>query len=78
MLPAASVRALTTPAFIAAEFTPTQCDSAEDKAKFANALMRFIAHEFPCQSFTNSLRRLCGVIPTGQTDKAHAIGDKPG
>jgi hypothetical protein len=37
MLPAASVRALATLAFTAAEFTPTQWDSAEDKAKFANA-----------------------------------------
>jgi hypothetical protein len=43
MLPAATVRTLTTPAFTAAEFTPTQWDSAEDKAKFANALMKFIA-----------------------------------
>ena len=55
MLPAATVRALTIPAFTAAEFTPTQWDSAEDKAKFANALMKFIANEFPRQSFTKSL-----------------------
>jgi dienelactone hydrolase len=55
MLPAATVRALLNPAFTAAEFTPTQWDSAEDKAKFANALMKFIAHEFPRQSFTRSL-----------------------
>ena len=43
------------PAFTAAEFTPTQWASAKDKAKFANALMKFIAHEFPRQSFTRSL-----------------------
>ena len=55
MLPAATVRTLTTPAFTAAEFTPTQWDSAEDKAKFANALMKFIANEFPRQSFTKPL-----------------------
>ena len=55
MLPAATVRALTMSAFTAAEFTPTQWDSAEDKAKFPNALMKFIAHEFPRQSFTKSL-----------------------
>jgi hypothetical protein len=55
MLPAATIRALTTPAFTAAEFTPTQWDSAENKARFANALMKFIAHEFPRQSFTKSL-----------------------
>jgi hypothetical protein len=47
MLPAATVRALTIPAFTAAEFTPTQWARAEDKAKFANALMKFIANEFP-------------------------------
>jgi hypothetical protein len=55
MLPAATVRTLTIPVFTAAEFAPTQWDSAEDKAKFANALMKFIAHEFPRQSFTKSL-----------------------
>ena len=57
MLPAATIRALTIPAFTAAEFTPTQWDSAEDKAKFANALMKFIAHEFPRQSFTKPFYR---------------------
>jgi hypothetical protein len=55
MLPAATIRALMNPAFTAAEFTPTQWVSAEDKAKFANALMKFIANEFPRQSFTRSL-----------------------
>ena len=55
MLPAATIRALMNPAFTAAEFTPTQWASAEDKAKFANALMKFIANEFPRQSFTRSL-----------------------
>jgi hypothetical protein len=55
MLPAATVRALLNPAFTAEEFSPTQWASAEDKARFANALMKFIAHEFPRQSFTKSL-----------------------
>ena len=55
MLPAATIRALMNPAFTAAEFTPKQWTSAEDKAKFANALMKFIANEFPRQSFTRSL-----------------------
>src|SRR5580700_7353446 len=55
MLPAATVRALTIPAFTAAEFAPTQWSTAEDKAKFANALMKFIAHEFPRQSFSKTL-----------------------
>src|SRR3984885_1188091 len=57
MLPAATVRALTIPAFTAAEFMPTQWASADDKAKFANALMKFIAAEFPRQSFTQPFYR---------------------
>ena len=63
MLPAATVRALTIPAFTAGEFTPTQWASAEDKAKFANALMKFIAHEFPRRSFTQPFyRRLSNTL----------------
>jgi hypothetical protein len=57
MLPAATIRTLMNPAFTAAEFTATQWDSADDKAKFANALMKFVANEFPRQSFTKSLYR---------------------
>ena len=55
MLPAATIRALTIPAFTAARFMPTKWATAEDKAKFANALMKFIAAEFPRQGFTRSL-----------------------
>jgi hypothetical protein len=55
MLPTAIVRALTIPAFTAAEFMPTQWATADDKAKFANTLMKFIAAEFPRQGFTRSL-----------------------
>ncbi len=55
MLPSTIVRALTTPAFEPDHFTATQWSTAEDKAKFANALMKFIAHEFPRQSFSNAL-----------------------
>jgi hypothetical protein len=55
MLPAAIVRALTTPPFEPHQFTATQWNSAADKAKFANALMTFIANEFPRKSFTKSL-----------------------
>jgi hypothetical protein len=54
MLPSTLVRALTTPAFTD-HFTATQWCAAEDKAKFANALMKFIALEFPRQSFGKSL-----------------------
>ena len=55
MLPATIVRALTTPAFQPDQFIATQWSTAEDKAKFANALMKFIAHEFPRQSFSKAL-----------------------
>ncbi len=51
MLPAALTRALTTPAFVAADFVPTHWDNAEQKAKFANTLMRFIADDFPRSKF---------------------------
>ena len=60
MLPAALVRALTTPPFEPRQFTATQWDSAEAKASFANALMTFIANEFPRQRFTNSLYQRLG------------------
>ena len=46
MLSAALTRALTTPAFADADFVPTQWDTAEQKAKFANALLTFVAHFF--------------------------------
>jgi hypothetical protein len=55
MLPSTIVRALTTPAFEPDHFTATQWSTDEDKAKFANALMKFIAHEFPRQSFGKAL-----------------------
>lgn len=55
MLPSTIVRALTTPTFEPEQFTATQLSTIEDKAKFANALMKFIAHEFPRQSFGKTL-----------------------
>ena len=54
-MPSTIVRALTTPAFEPDHFTATQWSTAEDKAKFANALMKFIAQEFPRQSFSKTL-----------------------
>jgi hypothetical protein len=54
MLYAALTRALTTPAYVAAAFVPTQWDSAEQKAKFANALLTFVAQDFPCSKFHKS------------------------
>ena len=77
MLPAATVRALTIPAFTAAEFTPTQWAGAEDKAKFANALMKFIANEFPWQSFTKTfylrLSNTFGHIAHGTLDGFYTV-----
>ena len=55
MLPSTIIRALTTPAFEPDHFTATQWSTAEDKGKFANALRKFIADEFPRQSFSKSL-----------------------
>ena len=57
MLSAALTRALTTPAFVAADFVPTQWDMSERKAKFANALMTFIADDFPRSKFHESFYR---------------------
>jgi len=57
MLSAALTRALTTPAFVAADFVPTQWDTTERKAKFANALLTFIAQDFPRSKFHESFYR---------------------
>ena len=57
MLSAALTRALTTPAFVAADFVPTHWDSAEQKAKFANALLTFVAQDFPRSKFHEGFYR---------------------
>jgi hypothetical protein len=57
MLFAALTRVLTTPAFAAADFAPTQWDTAEQKAKFANALLTFVAQDFPRSKFHESFYR---------------------
>jgi hypothetical protein len=57
MLSAALTRALTTPAFVAADFVPTHWDSAEQKAKFANALVTFVTQDFPRSKFHESFYR---------------------
>ena len=57
MLSAALTHALTTPAFVAADFVPTQWDSAEQKAKFANALLTFIVQGFPRSKFHEGFYR---------------------
>ena len=55
MLSAALTRGLTAPAFVAADFVPTQWDTAEQKANFANALLTFVAQDFPRSKFHKSL-----------------------
>ena len=55
MLSAALTRGLTAPAFVAADFVPTQWDTAEQKANFANALLTFIAQDFPRSKCHKSL-----------------------
>src|SRR5208337_3713395 len=57
MLSATLMRALTTPAFVAADFVPTQGDTAEQKANFANALLTFVAQDFPRSKFHESFYR---------------------
>ena len=57
MLSAALTRVLTTPAFVAADFVPTHWDNAEQKAKFANALLTFVAQDFPRSKFHESFYR---------------------
>jgi hypothetical protein len=55
MIPPAVVRALTNPALIADTLTPTKWSSAEDKAKFGSALLKFIAADFPKTAFKKPL-----------------------
>ncbi len=55
MLPASIERALVTPPLEPASFRPTKWSSAEDKAKFGNGLLRFIAKDAPKALFTDFL-----------------------
>jgi hypothetical protein len=54
---AALTRALTTPAFVAADFVPTHWDSSDEKAKFANAFLTFVAQDFPRSKFHGGFYR---------------------
>ena len=49
--------ALTRPLFTEQDFTATKWDTGADKAWFANALCRFIAHDCPRQQWTQRLYR---------------------
>lgn len=55
--PIASIpaRGLRLPLATADQFVPTRFSTAEDKAKFCNDLLRFIAEGFPRQRFTKAL-----------------------
>ncbi|WP_159731194.1 hypothetical protein [Methylosinus sp. Ce-a6] len=55
MLPTAIIRSLRTPQLTAADFTPTKFHSADDKAWFANALLKFLADDCPRSGFTDRL-----------------------
>ncbi|WP_157926119.1 hypothetical protein [Methylosinus trichosporium] len=55
MLPTAIIRSLRTPQLTAADFTPTNFHTADDKAWFANALLKFLADDCPRSGFTDRL-----------------------
>jgi hypothetical protein len=52
MLPPAIIRSLRIPRLTAADFTPTKFHTAEDKAWFANTLLKFLADDCPRSGFT--------------------------
>jgi hypothetical protein len=54
MLPRAITAALQIPKLDAATFTATKFDTAEEKTKFGNHLLRFIAEDYPCASWTKT------------------------
>lgn len=58
MLPTAIVRSLRPPPLTAHDFTSTKFHSAEEKAWFANALLKFLADDCPKSAFTDRLYRL--------------------
>jgi hypothetical protein len=43
--------------YSASQFTPTQWDSAEDKARFANQFVRFVKSGFAAKNFTQKFYR---------------------
>jgi len=63
MLPIALSRAIRLPLLTADPFTATKWDTGDDKAKFANHLLRFIAEDFPERLFTKAFyHRLCNTF----------------
>ncbi|MBG0808066.1 hypothetical protein IY145_01370 [Methylosinus sp. H3A] len=55
MLPTAIIRSLRTPQLTAPDFTPTKFHTTDDKAWFANALLKFLADDCPQSAFTDRL-----------------------
>ncbi len=55
MIPPASARTLRTPPFEPSAFTPTKFSTTEDKAWFANTLLKFLANDSPQTGFTTRL-----------------------
>jgi hypothetical protein len=62
MLPRAITAALQIPKLEAAEFTATKFDTAEDKIKFGNHLLRFIAEDFPRALWTKAFYNRLSMI----------------
>jgi hypothetical protein len=66
MFPPAVVRSLRNPRLEASAFTPTKFHSAEDKAWFGNAFLKFVADDCPKAAFTerfyNRLSKSFGQI----------------
>ena len=57
MRPTLTLAAFQKPLLQAADFTPTKFNTAEDKAKFGNHLLAFIAEDFPERRFTEGFYR---------------------
>jgi hypothetical protein len=57
MIPPATARKLRTPPFEPSTFKPTKCSTTEDKAWFANTLLKFLANDSPQSGFTSPLYR---------------------
>lgn len=58
MLPTAVIRSLKTPILTPDDFIPTKFHSAEEKAWFANALLKFLADDCRKSAFTDRFYRL--------------------
>jgi hypothetical protein len=62
MLPRALAAALQFPKLEAADFTATKFNTAEEKAKFGNHLLRFIAEDYPRALWTKAFYNRLSMI----------------